>query len=141
MPALVAKRVDAAMLVEPFLSDDRDQIRSISRPYNALANRLMTFGWIANHDWYDKNSALIPKIVGAIRQTAQWANHDHAATAQVLAKYSGIPLERFTSINRQVYGEKLDPALIQPIIDAAAHYGFLPHNFPATEMFAPNVGA
>jgi NitT/TauT family transport system substrate-binding protein len=139
MPALVAKRVDATMLVEPFLSDARDQTRNISRPYDALASRLMTFGWIANKDWYEKNQALIPRVVTAIRQTAQWANRNHAATAQVLSKYANIPIEHFSAINRQVYGEKLDPAMIQPIIDAAAHYGFLPHNFPAAELFVPNV--
>lgn len=141
MPSLVAKRIDAAMLVEPFLSDSRDQTRNVSRPYDALAARLMTFGWIASTDWYEKNQALIPRVVAAIRQTAQWANRDRAATAQVLAKYSGIPLEHFATINRQVYGEKLDPAMIQPIIDAAAHYGFLPHGFPASELFAPHVTA
>jgi len=34
----------------------------------------------------------------------------------------------------------LDPVLIQPIIDASARYGFLPHGFAAAELFATNDG-
>jgi NitT/TauT family transport system substrate-binding protein len=140
LSALVAKRVDAVVLVEPFFTAAKDQVRMVARPYNALANQLMTFGWIANKKWYDSNPALVSKVVDAIRATARWANRNHAATAAILSSRSRIPLDVFAKMNRQVYAEgKLDPAMIQPIIDASAHYGFLTHAFPASELFAPNV--
>jgi hypothetical protein len=33
-------------------------------------------------------------------------------------------------------GERLDPEQIQPVIDAAARFGVLPHPFPASGMVA-----
>jgi hypothetical protein len=37
-------------------------------------------------------------------------------------------------------GERFKPKLIQPAIDAAVRYGFLPKPFAVTELFAPNAG-
>jgi NitT/TauT family transport system substrate-binding protein len=139
--ALQAKRVDAAVLVEPFLSAAQDSTRFVARPYDSLGKQLMTFGWIANKNWYDGNPVLVRKVVDAVHATAQWANRNHAATAAILASLSKIPAETILSMHRQVFAEtKLDPAIIQPIIDASAHYGFLPRDFPAAELFAPNAG-
>ncbi len=140
LAALAAKRVDAALLVEPFLSASRNDTRMVARPYSSLASQLMTFGWIANKSWYDANPALVQRVVGVIRATAQWANRNHDATATIISNISKVPKETFLTMNRQVFSEgKLDPALIQPIIDASAHYGFLTRAFPASEMFAPNA--
>ncbi len=141
LPALMAKRVDAALLVEPFLSASKNDTRMIARPYDALGSQLMTFGWIANKSWYDSNPALVERVIGVIRATARWANRNHDATAAIISNVAKIPKETFLTMNRQLFSEgKLDPALIQPIIDASAHYGFLTRDFPAPELFAPNAG-
>jgi NitT/TauT family transport system substrate-binding protein len=138
--ALLARRVDAAVLVEPFLSAAKSDTRLVARPYDSLGKALMTFGWIANKNWYDGNPALVRKVVEVIHSTAHWANRNHAATAKILSGLSKIPFDTFLTMNRQTYGEtKLDPAMIQPIIDASAHYGFLPRDFPAVRLFAPNA--
>jgi NitT/TauT family transport system substrate-binding protein len=137
LAALSAKRVDAALLVEPFLTAARNEIRIIARPYDSLAGRLMTFGWIANKAWFDGNPATVQRLVGAIRATATWANRNHDATAAIISSASGISLDTFKGMNRQMFSDgKLDPAMIQPIIDASARYGFLTRAFPAAELFA-----
>lgn len=140
LPALAAKRVDAALLVEPFLTQAKADTRWLTRPYSSLAPQLLTFGWIANKDWYDANPTAVQKVGLAIRATAVWANRNHDATAAIISQASRVPLEVFRSMNRQMYAEgRLEPGLIQPIVDASARYGFLPRAFPATELFAPNV--
>lgn len=140
LPALAAKRVDAACLVEPFLSQGKADTRFVARPYDSLGKTLMTFGWIANKDWYQGNPDLVRRVVAALREAAHWANTHHPATAAINSKYSHIPVEGIMATNRQLFSDgKLDPALIQPIVDASAHYGFLPHGFAANELFAPNA--
>ena len=140
LPALAAKRVDAALLVEPFLTQAKAETRWLTRPYNSLAPQLLTFGWIANKDWYDANPTAVQKVSLAIRATAVWANHNHDATAAIISGASKVPLDVFRSMNRQMYAEgRLEPGLIQPIVDASARYGFLPRAFPAAELFAPSV--
>jgi NitT/TauT family transport system substrate-binding protein len=138
--ALAAGRVDAACLVEPFLSSAKNDARFIGRPYDSLGRQLMTFGWIANSNWYAANPDLVKKIVPALRESAGWANKNPAQTAAINSTYSKVPVEQLTSQNRQLFADgKLDARLIQPIIDASARYGFLPHGFAASELFAPNA--
>lgn len=141
LDALASKRIDAACLVEPFISSVKGDVRFIGRPYDSLGKEIMTFGWIANKTWYDANPTLVKTLVAALRDAARWANHNQAATAAINAKYSKVPVDQITAQNRQIFADgKLDPRLIQPIIDASARYGFLPQDFPATALFAPNVG-
>ena len=135
--ALATRRIDAACLVEPFLSSPKNDTRALGRPYDALGNQLMTFGWIANQRWYDENGDLVRRIVAALRNGARWANDNHDKTAAINAKYSGVPADALMSQHRQVFSDgTLDPTIIQPIVDASAHYGFLPHGFAASELFA-----
>jgi hypothetical protein len=37
-------------------------------------------------------------------------------------------------MERAYYGERLDPALLQPVIDATAKYGVVAKAFPAAEI-------
>jgi NitT/TauT family transport system substrate-binding protein len=141
LDALAARRVDAACLVEPFISSVKGDVRFIGRPYDSLGKQIMTFGWIANKTWYDANPALVKAIVAALRDSARWANHNPAATAAINSKYSKMPVDQITAQNRQIFADgKLDPRLIQPIIDASARYGFLAQPFAASDLFAPGLG-
>jgi NitT/TauT family transport system substrate-binding protein len=140
--ALASKRIDAACLVEPFLSSPKNDARTIARPYDSLGNALMTFGWIANADWYAANADRVKTVVGALRASARWANANPDKTAAINAKYSGVAAADLMAQHRQVFSDgTLDPALIQPIVDASARYGFLPHDFAASELFAPRPPA
>jgi NitT/TauT family transport system substrate-binding protein len=135
--ALATKRIDAACLVEPFLSSPKNDTRQVARPYDSLGSTLMTFGWIANKSWYDANPGLVKNVATTLRAAARWANANHAQTAAINAKYSGVAVDVLMSEHRQSFSDgPLDPALIQPIIDASARYGFLPRTFAAAELFA-----
>jgi NitT/TauT family transport system substrate-binding protein len=135
--ALGTKRVDAAVLVEPFLVQAREQTRVIGTPYGALAPALLTHGWVANKGWYDANGPTVKKLLGAIRASAIWANRNPEATAQMLATLTKLDPDVIHRMGRLAFGETLDAGQIQPTIDASARYGFLPRAFPASELFAP----
>ncbi len=97
----------------------------------------MTFGWIANRGWYDGDLQRVANVRAALQSSARWANNNHAATAAMNARYSRVSADVLMAENRQLFGEGgLDPTVIQPIIDASARYGFLPHGFAAEELFA-----
>jgi NitT/TauT family transport system substrate-binding protein len=135
--ALATKRIDAACLVEPFLSSPKNDARAVARPYDSLGSALMTFGWIANSAWYSANPDAVKRVVAALRAGAKWANANPDRTAAINAKYSGVPAADLMAQHRQVFSDgTLDPTLIQPIVDASARYGFLPHGFAASELFA-----
>jgi NitT/TauT family transport system substrate-binding protein len=137
LAALASNRVDAACLVEPFLSSARHDTRQVTRPYGSLGSELVTFGWIANRAWYDADPQRVSNIRSALQAAARWANTHHTATAAIISRYSRVPVEVLLAENRQRFSDgDLDPTLIQPIIDASARYGFMPRSFPAEELFA-----
>lgn len=76
-----------------------------------------------------------------MRRTARWANAHRAATAAILMRIAKLTPERMQALaaHRVVYGETLDPRLVQPLIDAAARYGVVPSTFPATELLPPSA--
>ena len=74
------------------------------------------------------------KFVAVMQQTARWANAHHAESLQILRDVSKADFP--STMHRATYGESLDPALFQPVIDNSAKYGALTASFPATELFA-----
>jgi len=135
-PALVAKRVDAAILTEPGLDDALlSDARSIAAPYDAIAHDFLISAWFATTDYVKKNPDNVRRFSGAILEAARWANRNHEKSAAILEKYTKVPTA--PKLLRVVYGERSIPALAQPLIDASARYKQLRAPFPAADIFAP----
>jgi ABC-type nitrate/sulfonate/bicarbonate transport system substrate-binding protein len=71
------------------------------------------------------NLALAHRLTRAIVQTSIWANAHHAETAAILEKQTKMPHEVILGMQRSRYGTKLDPALMDPLIDIAAAHGMI----------------
>jgi len=134
-PALTAGRIDAGIELEPSLTYAKNDIRIFGKCYDAIAKSLMITTHFATKDWLDAHSAAAHAFIGALHQTAQWANKNPAAAAAILERVSKIPAETVGVMNRVVFAESLDAATIQPVIDATAQYKFLPKTFNVAEMF------
>ena len=134
-PALNAGRIDASCLLEPSLTFAKNDIKVLGKCYDAIAKHLMITTHFANNEWLEKNPVAARAFIGAIRQTAQWANKNQAAAGAILERISKIPATTVGQMARVVYAETLDTASIQPVIDAAAQYKFLPKTFNVAEMY------
>ena len=133
-PALVAGRIDAATILEPSFTYAKSDIRVLGKCYDAIATRLMICTHFGGNDWLAKNPGPTRAFVHAMRQAADWANKHSRESAVVLANLTKIPVDVVDRMNRVTFGEVLDVATIQPVIDATAEYKFLPKTFPVTEM-------
>ena len=138
-PALNANRIDGCCLLEPSLTFSKNDVRIFGKCYDAIAKTLMITTHFANNEWLEKNPAAAHAFIGALKQTAQWANKNQAAAGAILEKISKIPAATVGEMNRVIYAESLDVATIQPVIDATAQYKFLPKTFNASEMFWSQV--
>lgn len=134
-PALVAGRIDGACELEPSLTYAKNDIRIFGKCYDAIAKTLTITTHFANTDWLAKNPAAAKAFITAMRATAQWANKNQTAAAAILERVSQIPADTVGVMNRVVFAEGLDPATIQPVIDASAQYKFIPKTFNVSEMF------
>lgn len=136
MPAAMLRgRVQAAVVVEPFLSAAlANGFRVLSYPYTAIAPSFMIGAYFANRDWVRGHADTVRKFADVILETARWANNpaNHSRSAVFVEKYTKIQIQ--PGMTRVRYAERLDPALIQPLIDASAKYQAIGATFPAAEL-------
>ena len=133
-PALLAGRVDAYALGEPFLTNTADELRSIGNIYDSLGRRVMISMHIAMGDWLSKNADAARRVRQSLRQAAQWANANRAAANAIDARETKIPLETLGRMKHVIYGETLDLAMIQPQIDALAEYKYIERRYNVSEI-------
>lgn len=139
--AIQTGRIDAAIVVEPTYSSAKDGFKLLGLPYEAVNNGkpFQTAGLIGNKAWVDANPEPARKLVQVILHTADWANHNPGEEVALLAKLTSIDPAAIDSYPRIPYATRLDPGLVQPVIDVMARYGMLPRAFPASELRAPGA--
>lgn len=132
-PALDAGRVDAVAIAEPFLSIARKTDRILASPYDAVAKEFLISAFFTTSTWAKAHPDLLNRFVTAMHEAAVWGNANHAKSAEILLKYAKLNPDLVATMVRIHYGERLDPALMQPVINVAAKFGKFPP-FPADSL-------
>jgi NitT/TauT family transport system substrate-binding protein len=133
--AVAGGRVDAAEIGEPELAVANAKIQRLAYPMDAVAREFLFGVWFAGTPWVKAHPDLVARFVAAIKTTAAWANQpaNQTRSGAILSQYTKIPARVIATMTRARYGEVLSPALIQPVIETAAHYLKFP-SFPAQEL-------
>lgn len=131
--ALQDGRVDGAFVPEPFVAAVRKVARPVTNPMASIAPTLFSSAHFTTTSFAKSRPDDIRAIQSALRQTAQWANKNREQSALILEKVAHVSPALVAASSRALYGERLDAANLQPLIDVTAKYGgFTP--FPAAEM-------
>ncbi len=131
--ALAQGRVDAASVSEPFVAAFNGVGRVFCHAYDAIASTFIISGYFTTLDWARAHGETVRKFQEVMHESAQWANAHQDKSLDILAKAAKFDLKTLATMSRAVYTDRLDPALIQPILDVAATYGNFPR-FPAEEL-------
>jgi NitT/TauT family transport system substrate-binding protein len=126
-PALDQGRIDAALLVEPFITGLKGKVRVIGDTMAVIGPRFIGTVWVSKLDWLNQNREAARRFATATSKIAAWANAHQDETATILSKYTNIPVATINSLNRAVYDTS--PAvgtLLQPILDAQSKYFGVP---------------
>lgn len=134
VPALKEHRVDAAILIEPFIAQASDDVSSVATIDDFVAKRFLATGWFASDAWLAAHPDLAAKFAAVMKQTAEWANAHHAESAKILLKYTKMTPEIVDRMQRATYGTTLDASLVQPVLDNAAKYANLPRPVTTSEL-------
>jgi NitT/TauT family transport system substrate-binding protein len=134
LPALKEHRIDAGILIEPFIAQAGDEVSSVAAIDDFVAKRFLATGWFASDAWLAAHADVAAKYAAVMKQTAEWANAHHAESAAILLKYTKVTPEIVSRMQRATYGTMLDAALLQPVIDNAAKYGSFPRPVTAAEL-------
>jgi NitT/TauT family transport system substrate-binding protein len=137
--ALVSGRIDAAVIAEPELSAAlaKGDVRVLANCYDGIAKDFLIGAWFTTGTWAKAHPDLVKRFAKAMTQTAQWANKNQAASGEMLTKYTKIVVA--PGMKRTIYADKLEPALVQPLIDASAKYGITKATFPAKDVIAADA--
>jgi NitT/TauT family transport system substrate-binding protein len=132
VPSLQRGNVAAASLADPFLTAalGENAVRVLGNNYDAVAGDFAITAWFSTSDWAKTHPDLVRKFADVMAQTADWANANHAAAAAILFKYTKGDVGK----SRVRFGRRLDPALIQPVLDAGYRYKALKRAARAGEM-------
>jgi NitT/TauT family transport system substrate-binding protein len=132
--AISSGRVDAGLLSEPELSDAvaSGSVRILSYCYDAIGSDFLIGAWFSTTDWVKAHPELARAYATVMAQTARWARANPAQSAKILEAQTKVRMTPGTK--RVIFGERIDPAAVQPLIDVSARYGLLKASFPASEI-------
>jgi NitT/TauT family transport system substrate-binding protein len=133
--ALNAGRVDAAYLVEPFITvaTRSNTIRLLVTGDEAIGKNFLSTAWYATSGWAGAHPDLVAKFASAMLEAARWANANQDKVVPILTKELKADPVLAAAAHRPYFAEKLVPAQVQPWIDVTAHYAKFPA-FPASSL-------
>jgi len=141
--AIVAKRIDGAVLVEPFYTGAKNDVLELGPPYSSVNDDkpFQTLGIAGSKTWVDANPSTARKVASAIHAAAHWANDpkNHAAAAIILAQYTKVAPSVIDAYPRLLFAERNSAGLVQPVVDLMARYEIIAKGFPAGELFATST--
>jgi NitT/TauT family transport system substrate-binding protein len=138
-PALSAGRIDAGVLIDPFLHEalTAGQARILANCYDAIAPTFLLSAFFSTSDFAAAHPEIIKKFVAVMAETARWANLHRRESAQILEKWTNGHVLPGTAPD--VFADRLSATQVQPLIDAAAQAKAIKVPFPANDLFAPSV--
>lgn len=139
--ALVEHRIDAAMVQPPQLDSSlaAGTTKTLGDAYGAIAPTFLSSGYVASTPWVAAHAELVRKWAATLATATTYVNAHHAETAPLVSELTKIPLADTAKLHRANNATTLDPALIQPFIDASAKYELIARAFPARDLLVTGI--
>jgi NitT/TauT family transport system substrate-binding protein len=129
-------RIDATVLLEPVYSTvmASGKFRGIGSPSSALGSRFSEGVLFANTSWVAEHRDEIVRFNREVREAAAYVSSHEEETKPIIAQFAGYDAATLQNFHPPMRAQTLDPADLQPIIDAAAKFKFIQQTFPARDM-------
>ncbi len=138
LAAMDQGRIDAASILEPALSQalSTGKVRVFAYTYNAISPRFDGADWFTTTDFAAKHRDVIEKFARVMHDANVYVAAHETETNPLVAAYAGIDLATLANMHHVERPTYLNPAYIQPLIDAAVKYKFIAQRFPARELIS-----
>lgn len=136
--ALAAGHVDAGFVAEPALSGGRAETREFGNPFAAIGNEWYICVWYVTRDWLAKNGPTAHTFAQAIARSSDWANTHQHDTGPMLQKYLPITDQLLAVMHRAHFADRLEAALMQPVLDAGVKGGVVKGTVSAKDLIEPS---
>lgn len=118
--AVRGDRVDAAFLVEPFLSAGlAGDLQLVGWPYNTVQKRIPVAQYAATKTFIQQNPQLIDRWVRAYNKGVDWTNQNRGSEelAKIISGYTRIAPEQIMKLPLPAYEKTVDPVALEPVVD------------------------
>ncbi len=124
--ALEAGRVDAACVVEPFVSQGKaGAARGIAPFYVRTAPDLTVATYFTSTQYAEENADVVARFVRAMNKSLTYASENSDEVRQVLLDYTEIPPEAVEQIKLPVWREDLNEPTIELLAELSEKYGLI----------------
>ena len=140
--ALEQGRIDAAVLLQPFLSQatGTGRIHIFAKVFDAIAPRFQLTAFVTSASWSAANPDIVRRFARAIREAEIYANAHRTETAPLVAAWAGIDTDTVLHGKRAPYASSISsPNEVQPWIDVAVKYGVIEKGFNAADLISSAV--
>jgi NitT/TauT family transport system substrate-binding protein len=138
LPALLDGRIDAFTNANPWitLAIDSGKVRVLSKSLDSIAPRFLITAWFANASFVEKNRDIITRFEHVLQDAAAAANAHRTEMVPLIASYTKLDPALIARMPHDFDSSYLDPALIQPMIDASAKYHAIEGGFDARDFIS-----
>jgi ABC-type nitrate/sulfonate/bicarbonate transport system substrate-binding protein len=136
--AIEQGRIDGATILEPTLTQaiGTGKVRVFAYPYGAIAAHFDGADWFTTTDFAAKHHDVVERFARVMHDANAYVASHETETIPLIASYTGIDAATLAGMKHPERPAYLDPASIQPLIEAAVKYNFIPQRFPAQEMIS-----
>ncbi|MBB6349081.1 ABC transporter substrate-binding protein [Nonomuraea muscovyensis] len=142
LAALSSGKVDAAWLVEPFLTAAKTELGAVEviDTMSGPTASIPVDGWGVSEAWLTKNPNTAKAFHRALARAQLIAGSDRNAVNEAIPTYTQIPAETAASMKLGVYSMEVDKAKLQKLGDLLAGYGYLKKKPDVTQQIAATLG-
>lgn len=143
LDAVRAGRVDAAMLVEPFISSGLSDARVsvVSWPYNEVQKRILVAEFVTTKAYAKAHPDTIEKFVKGLNKGVEWVNAN-ARTDEfydVLSGYTKVPTDKLRNSAMPVFIKTIDPKQVAFVVGLMRKHGLLSKDIDVEALIHPLV--
>jgi NitT/TauT family transport system substrate-binding protein len=136
--ALVAGKIDAASVHEPFASAalSKDAARVLGRPWSDVLDRFLIASWFASEKWLQKNKQTAQAFITALNRGVDSIAADPKSSRDAIAKWTGLSPELAAKIPLPVYDKTLSENDLQATINLTHKYKLISRPIKAREVIS-----
>jgi NitT/TauT family transport system substrate-binding protein len=140
--ALDTGRIDAAFVVEPFVSQGKAQgANQVTHSFEETAPNYAVATYFATKQYAAQNKDVLDRFVRAINKSLDYAQSHPDLVRQLVPTYTKIPKDVAAKMTLPQWNADLNQPSIQQTIDLAQKYGFIKDKPDLGELIRPASGS
>jgi NitT/TauT family transport system substrate-binding protein len=143
LDAVGAGRVDAAMLVEPFVSSGLSdkKVSVVSWPYNAVEKRILVAEIVTTKAYAKAHPEIVERFVKGLNKGVEWATANARSDEfyAVLSGYTKVPQDKLRAAAMPVFVKTIDAKQIAFVAGLMKKHGLLNKDIDAEALIHPLV--